>query len=610
MTRIILICTLISFFLFAGAQITFQKTYGGIDDEGLNDLVWVLQDDTDQGYIIAGTSNSFGGGDNDFYLVRTDENGEVLWSKTYGGAGDDQCYSIVYNPSGGLGYALAGRTNSYGTGMFDMYMLLVDDSGIPWRSETYGMTDSEYGWAIRAADDFGDYIFCGGTTIGSNTDITLVKTGFAGDTMFVRTFGGWADDNSWSLELIPDSGYVVVGYTKSFGAGLADMYLIRTNRFGDTLWTRSFGGPDDEEGYGIESTFDGGVIAVGYTKSFGTGADKNMYIVKTNWKGDSIWTKAITVGTSCWLHSVIQLQDDTYMAVGTVEQGPDTSKIILIRLSELGGVIWAKTYGSGISKACSVEQTTDNGFIISGVTYDSITKGDIILIKTDSLGNSICSESLDSLTVSSTLTAVDAYALIGVGLDTLHVTPISQMVTTTTVDFCDSIMCGSPMASFSYVDSALVVVFSDSSVNTTNWLWDFGDGNTDTVQNPTYTYSTDGTYNTCLYAFNQCNTDTICQIISITGVGIDQSAISNHQSLIIYPNPNTGQFTLEMNLQEETKLTIKLYHFTGQLIQSEEIGNVTGNYTQQMDLSKYAKGIYYVQIMTENSVVTEKVVYQ
>ena len=94
----------------------------------------------------------------------------------------------------------------------------------------------------------------------------------------------------------------------------------------------------------------------------------------------------------------------------------------------------------------------------------------------------------------------------------------------------------------------------------------------------------------------------------ITDNIIEKSDLQSHVG--VYPNPNTGQFTLEMDLQEQTRLSIKLYHFTGQLIHSEVIGNVTGNYAQQMDLGRYAKGIYYVQIVTDVGVITKKVVYQ
>ncbi len=93
-------------------------------------------------------------------------------------------------------------------------------------------------------------------------------------------------------------------------------------------------------------------------------------------------------------------------------------------------------------------------------------------------------------------------------------------------------------------------------------------------------------------------------------VGIFNQDNSSNAAVNIYPNPNSGQFTLEIDLQEETELSIKLYHFTGQLIHSEVIGNVTGNYAQQMDLSRYAKGIYYVQTVSDRRIITRKIIYQ
>ncbi len=148
------------------------------------------------------------------------------------------------------------------------------------------------------------------------------------------------------------------------------------------------------------------------------------------------------------------------------------------------------------------------------------------------------------------------------------------------------------------------VVYADSMI------WDFGDGITDTAENPTHTYTQSGTYTVTLTGFKDtCSNSATSTIVVIGNVGVEglQSA-SEH--LQIYPNPNTGEFTLEIDLQENTELGIKLYHFTGQLIYSEGIGNVTGNYTQQIDLSKNAKGIYYVQVVTDGVVITKKVIYQ
>ena len=145
------------------------------------------------------------------------------------------------------------------------------------------------------------------------------------------------------------------------------------------------------------------------------------------------------------------------------------------------------------------------------------------------------------------------------------------------------------------------------------WLFPGGDPSSSTDSMPVVCYDSVGTYPITLIAYDSgaCR-DTIFKSSYIT---VEQGAeISNvggfKNNVQVYPNPVNDQFTLEIDLEEETQLTIKLYHFTGQLIRSEEIDNVTGNYTQQMDLSGYSKGIYYLQIMTEEGIARRKVIYQ
>ncbi len=140
----------------------------------------------------------------------------------------------------------------------------------------------------------------------------------------------------------------------------------------------------------------------------------------------------------------------------------------------------------------------------------------------------------------------------------------------------------------------------DAGAGSSSYTWSTGES-TQTIN-----VDSSGTYSVEVIDTNGCmGSDSIAVDIAS---GINQSMTSNNQSIIVYPNPNTGRFTLAMDLQESTKLSIKLYHFTGQLIYSEVIGNVTGNYTEQMDLSGHAKGVYYVQIMTDSGVMTKKVI--
>jgi len=180
---------------------------------------------------------------------------------------------------------------------------------------------------------------------------------------------------------------------------------------------------------------------------------------------------------------------------------------------------------------------------------------------------------------------------------------------------CTKCNCNNLNANFTQnkdtIDLALseTIQFTDSSTNVLQWNWNFGDGNTDTTQNPNHTYDTTGTYIVILIVSNGICSDTAISTIEVINtVGI--SDMNNKEFIQIYPNPNRGEFTIEIDLQKSSRLSINIYQIYGRLIYTNEFINITGNYSQQLDLSKYAKGMYYVQIVTDSGVFTRKVVYQ
>ena len=249
-------------------------------------------------------------------------------------------------------------------------------------TRTIGSGGWESGHCVRQTLD-GGYIITGNHSYGTSSNAWLVKTDAYGDTIWTRTFGGYTTENGLSVQQTSDEGYIIAGYTRSYGAGFNDVYLVKTDANGDTIWTRAYGGRDEDQGYSVQQTFDGGYIVVGLTYSFGAG-ENDVYLIKTNANGDTIWTR--TYGGS------------SYDAGLCVQQTPDSGYVIcghtnfdvyLLRTDAFGNTLWSRTYGgNGGDYGESLDQTTDGGFIIAGHSGSySNNWSDVYLLKTDSLGN-------------------------------------------------------------------------------------------------------------------------------------------------------------------------------------------------------------------------------
>lgn len=258
-------------------NLQWQRTYGGVHtDKGHS-----VQQTSDNGYIIAGSTNSMGAGSYDMYLVKTDSLGTLQWQKTYGGTANDRGHNVVQTSDGG--YAISGYTYSFGAGICDMYLVRTDFSGDTLWTTTYGGEQEDlthYGRCLEQTSD-GGFVLTGYTKSFSNGlyDMYLVKTDSLGNLEWQQNFGGSDMDTGRSVQQLPDGGYIVCGSTKCWGAGLYDIYLVRTDPDGNSLWTRTFGGSNYDYGESVQQTSDNGYIIGGYTKSFGSG-EFDIYMIK------------------------------------------------------------------------------------------------------------------------------------------------------------------------------------------------------------------------------------------------------------------------------------------------------------------------------------------
>jgi len=346
------------------AQPQWQRTYGSSDPDAAKSV----QQTSDGGYIIAGGTYSFGAGSCDFWLVRTDSLGDTAWTRTYGGAGNDLANSVRQTADGG--YVIAGYTESSGDEDGDVMLVKTDSQGRALWTRTYGGTSWDDCYSVRQTADFG-YILVGLTeNYGAGyTDVWVVKTDSLGDTMWTRTFGGTSFDEGHDILQTSDGGYVIAAATASFGAGAMDGWLIKTDSAGDTLWTRVHGGANDDRFYSVAITADGGYVFAGITGSFGAGG-LDFWLLKASDSGDTAWTRTYGGAADDEAWSVQPTADGGCVAAGyTRSFGAGQSDFWLVKADSLGDTTWSRTFGAdSIDEAYAVQQTADLGYLIAGTT--------------------------------------------------------------------------------------------------------------------------------------------------------------------------------------------------------------------------------------------------
>ena len=372
------------------AQITFQKTFGTVP----SDAGYCIRQTIDGGFIICGNTSRAHGGNSayDIYLIKIDSIGDTLWTKAYGGDNIEFGLSVEQTTDGG--YIVAGYTWSFGAGDWDAYVIKTDVNGDTLWTKTYGGSDKDYAHCIRETSD-GGFIFTGMTrSFGmGHFDVYMVKTDMNGNLLWTKTFGGADYDAGYSVEQTIDGGYIITGITASFGSGNDDIYLIKTDSIGNSVWKKAIGGISVDGSNFVQQTSDTGYIIAGYTyMGFGTG-DYDAYVIKTDPNGNPLWTKAYGGIDDEAVSTVQETSDGGYIISGNTQSfGAGNSDSYLIRVDVNGDTLWTRTFGGiyyeGVAFA---QQTGDGGYIMTGGT-GSFGSGsnDVYLIKTDSNGYSGC----------------------------------------------------------------------------------------------------------------------------------------------------------------------------------------------------------------------------
>jgi len=370
---------LLSNFLFISLDSVgqgWQRRIGGTDFEN----AYSVEPTSDGGFILIGATTASGG---DIYLIKTDGYGIVEWQKFYGTSGQDCGYSVLQSREGG--YVFTGSMQA-GTEL-ELFIMKTDSVGNTiWDRRYKGQNEGNSGYSIKPTFDGGFII--GGVSNGwasSTMSMYLIKTDSLGIAEWEKEIYVNSVNECNSVIQTRDSCFVLGGSTEDTITGKLKLCLVKTDVNGDTLWTKSFGGAGLRRGWEVIETYDGGLAITGVAAQFGPGI-ASLYLLKTNAYGNMLWEKAI--GTN--------YQDDGFALQETFDNGfiiagNSYNLLYLVRTNEFGDTLWTKRIDDGgilvDVQGHSVKQLKNGEFIVAGwVTFNG--EGDVFLLKTDSLGQS------------------------------------------------------------------------------------------------------------------------------------------------------------------------------------------------------------------------------
>lgn len=333
----------LSFYLIktdSDGRFDWDSHLGGVDaDYGQSAI-----ETTDGGYIMTGTTKSYGAGKFDVYVVKTGQYGNMIWEKTLGGAEDDLGYSVCETSDGG--YLITGATYSMGAGYDDIYLIKLDNAGNTVWEKVFGDTSFDRGHSVMETSD-GGYLVTGVTIVpdeqggDGNSDFYLLKTDVSGNLIWESNLGELFHDAAHQTIETTDGGFVVVGYSYYPGGGFSgDIKLVKTDNTGNQLWKQYYGGGNDERAYSVAETLDGGFIIAGETKSYGAG-ESDVYLVKTDNSGNLIWEKTFGAAGREYGRAVCTTPDGGYMITGQSDSygiGAFWFQMYLIRTDANGNV--------------------------------------------------------------------------------------------------------------------------------------------------------------------------------------------------------------------------------------------------------------------------------
>ncbi len=399
--KTILNCFLVGLFLsvivpssvvFAEPSINWVETFGGqMDDEAYSIVM------ANDGYVIAGITNSSGFGQYDAWLIKTDFFGSVQWNHTYGDSSYDVAHSVVVTNDGG--YAFAGSTAPVGYNYSDFWLVKVDSLGnLEW-TKTYDSQSFESCMFLISTADGGFALLGFSSSLDSTrpfgygaSDVWLVKVDSLGNVEWNQTYGGIGVDSVSEIIQTSDGGYALGCSTTSFGAENTDFWLVKVGSLGQPEWNQTYGGPDHEFANSLIATSDGGYAMAGSTGSFDLeNVVVDVWLVKVDSAGNLEWDQTYGGSLADYCESMVISNNEGY-ALACVSQPPvralsppyGDGVFWLIETDLAGNLVSNQTFGvSAHHSHTSLLKTDEGNYLFLGSTRDSMGFRDFWVAKID-----------------------------------------------------------------------------------------------------------------------------------------------------------------------------------------------------------------------------------
>lgn len=327
------------------------------------DAAYDIIENKNQEILILGESS--GNGSTDILIVKLDKDGSILAAKTFGSDSLDIGRKLIQTTDGG--YLLTGHSNSFGPDRYDIMLIKLNpELNIEW-SQVLGGYNFDYGTDLIETSD-NNYVLAGYTySYGQGQDdMFLIKFNKAGDTLWTKLYGGDKNEHALSVIETADRGYLLLGHTISFStSGYQDIYLIKTTIDGDTLWTKTYGGDLNENGAEILKD-DTGYIIGGNIDSKSIG-NMDMMVLRIDLEGNPLWSKIYATQYTEMIHSISEVDNGGYICAGWTRSKEGNTDNVILRVNRLGDTLWTGIWGTEEEETSyNAVQTSDGTLIVVG----------------------------------------------------------------------------------------------------------------------------------------------------------------------------------------------------------------------------------------------------